>query len=207
MLSRISALIGACVFSLSANAAVSDLVIKDWETVGDGLITYDPTSNLEWLDLTVTSPYSLTHALTELQDGGLYSGFRYATEAEVFDIYSQFEIDPNMGRSTIDPQFVQKLDNMMSFFGDTISPVYGNYYGLVGYYSPDFEQFQIAYSAATYAIPGDLQDAWTGILPMDVRTVEMYGSWLVRPSEVPVPAAAWLFGSALLGLIGIKRKH
>jgi hypothetical protein len=26
------------------------------------------------------------------------------------------------------------------------------------------------------------------------------------PSQVPVPAAAWLFGSALLGLVGIKRK-
>ncbi len=26
------------------------------------------------------------------------------------------------------------------------------------------------------------------------------------PSEVPVPAAAWLFGSALMGLVGCKRK-
>lgn len=27
------------------------------------------------------------------------------------------------------------------------------------------------------------------------------------PSEVPIPAAAWLFGSALIGLIGINRKR
>jgi hypothetical protein len=33
-----------------------------------------------------------------------------------------------------------------------------------------------------------------------------YGSFLVAPSSVPVPAAFWLFGSALLGLAGIKRK-
>lgn len=36
-----------------------------------------------------------------------------------------------------------------------------------------------------------------------------YYSWAVRAgdvSSVPVPAAAWLFGSALLGLAGIKRK-
>lgn len=37
-------------------------------------------------------------------------------------------------------------------------------------------------------------------------------SWAVRDgdvalSEVPVPAAAWLFGSAILGLIGVKRKQ
>ena len=35
-------------------------------------------------------------------------------------------------------------------------------------------------------------------------------SWAVRAgdvSEVPVPAAAWLFGTALLGLAGVKRRH
>ncbi|MDG1773237.1 MAG: VPLPA-CTERM sorting domain-containing protein [Oceanicoccus sp.] len=35
-------------------------------------------------------------------------------------------------------------------------------------------------------------------------------SWAVRAgdvSSVPVPAAAWLFGTALLGLAGVKRKH
>jgi hypothetical protein len=32
------------------------------------------------------------------------------------------------------------------------------------------------------------------------------GAWMYRPSEVPIPAAAWLFGSALLGLGVIKRK-
>ena len=32
------------------------------------------------------------------------------------------------------------------------------------------------------------------------------GSFLVAPSAVPIPTAAWLFGSALIGLVGIKRK-
>jgi hypothetical protein len=30
---------------------------------------------------------------------------------------------------------------------------------------------------------------------------------LAAPSAVPVPAAAWLFGSALLGLAGVSRKR
>ncbi len=30
--------------------------------------------------------------------------------------------------------------------------------------------------------------------------------WTITPAAVPVPAAAWLFGSALLGLAGISRK-
>ena len=33
-----------------------------------------------------------------------------------------------------------------------------------------------------------------------------YTATLVSISEVPLPAAAWLFGSALIGLIGIRRK-
>lgn len=32
------------------------------------------------------------------------------------------------------------------------------------------------------------------------------GSFLVAPSAVPIPAAGWLFGSALIGLVGMKRK-
>jgi len=35
--------------------------------------------------------------------------------------------------------------------------------------------------------------------------VSRYG-WAVRPGDVPVPAAVWLFGSGLLGLIGISRR-
>lgn len=34
----------------------------------------------------------------------------------------------------------------------------------------------------------------------------LYGSFLVRPSVVPVPAAAWLFGSGLLGLTAVARR-
>ena len=41
----------------------------------------------------------------------------------------------------------------------------------------------------------------------DTPNDALYGIQMVfSVSEVPVPAAAWLFGSALLGLAGIKRK-
>lgn len=35
---------------------------------------------------------------------------------------------------------------------------------------------------------------------------DMGGSYLVKVSAVPVPAAVWLFGSGLLGLVGIARR-
>ena len=39
----------------------------------------------------------------------------------------------------------------------------------------------------------------------DVNIQLVYASW-AEVSQVPIPAAAWLFSTALLGLIGIKRK-
>ena len=33
-----------------------------------------------------------------------------------------------------------------------------------------------------------------------------FGSYLVRPAVVPMPAAVWLFGSGLIGLVGLARR-
>ena len=56
--------------------------------------------------------------------------------------------------------------------------------------------------------------AWTFYMlygyDLQVSKPESFNSWAVRDgdvSSVPVPAAAWLFGSALIGLVGIKRKN
>lgn len=39
-----------------------------------------------------------------------------------------------------------------------------------------------------------------------VNTSLYVGSFLVAPSPVPVPGAVWLFSTALIGLVGIKRR-
>jgi hypothetical protein len=59
-----------------------------------------------------------------------------------------------------------------------------------------------------------LQTAWHGfdssyeapfLIGTDVEHSH-YGSYLVRTSDVPIPAAVWLFGSGLIGLTGIARR-
>ncbi|MDG1773238.1 MAG: VPLPA-CTERM sorting domain-containing protein [Oceanicoccus sp.] len=50
---------------------------------------------------------------------------------------------------------------------------------------------------------------YRGSQEVDLKDGSRY-SWAVRAgdvSSVPVPAAAWLFGTALLGLVGVKRKN
>jgi hypothetical protein len=60
----------------------------------------------------------------------------------------------------------------------------------------------------------DTDYAWAFVttvgLQYDRNKDYSYYSWAVRAgdvSSVPVPAAAWLFGTALLGLVGVKRRH
>ncbi len=46
------------------------------------------------------------------------------------------------------------------------------------------------------------------LIPTEIEINAILGSATpLQISTVPIPAAAWLFGSALLGLIGIKRKQ
>lgn len=49
------------------------------------------------------------------------------------------------------------------------------------------------------------QSGWSSFFGMD-GTTNVLGHLSINPSAVPVPSAVWLFGSALLGLIGLKRR-
>lgn len=50
----------------------------------------------------------------------------------------------------------------------------------------------------------DINASWTGV---PYPTVAHVTFSQIEPSAVPVPAAAWLFGSAMLGLAGVARKR
>ena len=78
------------------------------------------------------------------------------------------------------------------------SNVQSNYYWSATEYAPDTNY---AWDFYTYS----------GLQPYNVKTYTSY-AWAVHTgdvgaSAVPVPAAAWLFGSGLLGLIGVSRKR
>ncbi|MEA3515498.1 MAG: hypothetical protein U9R34_08525 [Nanoarchaeota archaeon] len=64
------------------NTVSAELVSKDWQFVDDGNITHDTVTNIEWLDISVTLGISTDEMLVELQPGGEFDGFRYATVAD-----------------------------------------------------------------------------------------------------------------------------
>ena len=53
------------------------------------------------------------------------------------------------------------------------------------------------------ATPGKYFVSFIGFADTDVPQLGQYG---IEISQVPIPAAIWLFGSGLLGLVGIARR-
>ena len=64
------------------------------------------------------------------------------------------------------------------------------------------------FNAATF---GTLALGWTGITTLNIRCAAGCGQVTFdniqfSPSAVPVPAAVWLFGTALIGLVGFSKR-
>ena len=89
-------------------ATIGTLVERDLNTVGDQLITYDQTSQLEWLNLSETRGESYNEILTGSYVTGA-SSFRYATETEFNEFIT------NSGITTTDETEVASLQSLVGF--------------------------------------------------------------------------------------------
>jgi hypothetical protein len=72
---------------LAAGPSRAALIEADWLAAGDGLLTVDPDTGLQWLDWTASTNLSVDQVMAQLGSGGTFDGFRYATEAEVTQLY------------------------------------------------------------------------------------------------------------------------
>jgi hypothetical protein len=66
--------------SFNSSAAI---IVADWQTVGDGLITQDTDSGMEWLDLTATIARSYNDISSKLGAGQEFEGWEYATADQI----------------------------------------------------------------------------------------------------------------------------
>jgi len=88
--------------------------------------------------------------------------------------------------------------------GNTVHNIY-----LDSTLSHTWNQFTDAGDILTWVLPTKIN---AQLIKIETVSSPSWVSWgeisvLSEVSAVPVPAAAWLFGSGLIGLIGIKRKH
>lgn len=191
--------------SATVNASV---VSVDWNNADDNLITYDTVTGLNWLDLTETRDLSYDSVFAELS-GGTLDGWRYATSTEVVTLWQNFGVNFSVATSgevggTVKFSVDQGVLDAADILGDTYPA--SEFFGVVGF-SSDLELLgAVVNSSSTFYYPLEYS-ATNSYVPENV------GSYLVRTSNpgpivspVPVPAAAWLFGSALVGFFGVARR-
>jgi len=195
--------------SISANAAV---VSTDWQNLGDNLITHDTVSGFDWLDLTETNTLSFNQVSGQLGAGDQFQGFRYATESEVVALWANFAVNLAAGAPTSFAGPDSGVQGAASTLGN-IFPEFSTFSflagasGIIGEASSPTSNWVLGAAITT---PPSVQTTYysKGQLDADNATGLTYvGSYLVRPAVVPLPAAVWLFGSGLLGLIGLARRR
>jgi hypothetical protein len=210
--SRLLGAVCACfaVVAFNANAA---LVNENWNG-GVNNITRDDVTGLRWLDLTETRGMSRDAIIPMLQAGELYEGFRYATNEEVVALWNNFGIDLSLSATFadgLDPNVVDAagwLGNVLCSYLCDAYP-YG-VLGTTGTIHPTSSTPQYGRMGAWHYTSSDGVTEYTNYNPAGFGFDFTYspsaarGHYLIAP--VPIPATAWLFGSGLLGLVGMARR-
>ncbi len=207
---------GFCLAFLCSNVN-AELVNHYWKTDGDNLITRDTVTNLDWLDLTETNDMSYNDVSAQLGAGGMFEGFRYATNAEVIALWSNnFATDLSAGapRDAFGPA-TQGVIDAAGFFGNIWNEYDpGDYdYGVTGLTSTsnpsDSNSHSLLGALHWWKMEFYTENFWY-VQDDAIWVGSNIGSYLVSDnavSSVPVPGAIWLFTSGLLGLISIARHN
>ena len=214
---RLPCALTACLllFSLIATTANGAIVSVD-SSFGSNTITRDTGTGLDWLDLTVTRDQSYNTVLARISQGDL-QGWTYATGMQFDALIGNFggqsmgcihgltAGNDYCGWSAANNGVVAVV---LSYIGD----LYGRNQsiGLLGdpyIYSSPQGIFAAELNDYNIDLSATHDEIWTyqSFKSKDYQS-PWVGSFLVRPSEVPIPAAAWLFGSGLIGLIGLARR-
>ncbi len=191
--------------------SMAHLTERDWTTVDDGFLTYDSTSGLEWLDLSLTTGNSI---LATEADSSIFGPFRWATGLEIQHLLSHIGQTLNTNETDV------SLFGAATAFIDLLSPTgsfgemlwsMGVSRGSVDASSPG--NFGLGYAGLNFGAPGqsDVFDPFSNCCWLSHYSSDSVGSWLVREADVdgdvPEPSIALLLASGLLGIGFVRRRR
>ena len=198
----------AAAFTAGASTAGAALTSSDWLNPGDGLLTIDSDTGLQWLDWSYTNNRSYNDVFSQLGAGGEFEGFRYATESEMRTLYE------NAGAVSIAPidgtdaGNIPALNLLSSLLGDTFATGSEAIYDLEGNASEQASSLgdwpfsgpaHHMVSAFNYAT-GQIAVRWLNL--EDTTAADFVGSALVL---IPAPGTAAL--AAFGGLLMVRRRR
>jgi len=189
----------------------------------------DTHSGLDWKDATLTVNRSYNDVSSQLGAGGEFEGWRYATMNEFVSLIKNYTGLTSIPVDTTILLPAGTALELVTFLGSTWDSPYQEQYGqsyedYTGYGLQDDRTYGMVvddgYTGGStwHAVPfvhylenpaRDLEYVYAaGLFMTDAQTDNVTGSFLVRDtvSAVPVPAAVWLFGSAIAGLGFISRR-
>jgi len=179
--------------------------------VDNGSFTTDSESTLDWLDLTVTNNLSMEDALAA------NSGWRYATNSEVEGLFAKlfdgFYSTNSYGASiSYDGSYADQLTDvsqMHALFGRMEHAIYPGLYLSLGYYIDENDMARVM--GSVFGPDGDYTEVYgDDFTQFSYNTTDAgpyFGTYLVRSSVVPVPAAIWFFSSGLGLLAWFRRRQ
>ena len=199
---------------------VGAVLISSDSTFGTDTITLDTDTGLQWLDLPLSTAYTYGETLDELQSGGIFDGYRLATQDEVLTLWENSGIDTGLLGSFV-PENYNSIVDLMSFVGITshsgnlgagisFDYTYGNFDNGIVYGEPVEEGTWITLAGIS-AVPFQESDydltgrASFGTVPFGNDNAS-HGSWLVVSTSVPEPSIIILFATGLIGL-GFTRRR
>lgn len=199
---------------------VGATLISSDSTFGTDTITHDTDTGLQWLDVPLSTAYTYGETLDELQSGGIFDGYRLATEDEVLTLWGNSGINTGLLGSFVSENYKPIVD-LMSFVGVTshngnlgggisFDFTYGNFDNGIVYGEPVEEGTNITLAGIS-AVPFQESDydltgrASFGYVPFGNDNTS-HGSWLVAPTSVPEPSIIILFATGLIGL-GFTRRR
>ena len=220
----IKSIIGAtcvCLAIVSFNVSAALISAND-SFFGVDSLTIDTSTNLAWLDLSITEGISFNEISGELGIGGIYYGYRYASPDEVFFLFVEAQIpdinsvgDFGIGTVANATPALALIELMgptsQTHQGVTLSEING--FSSQHVFMNGFDLIQMPYVRVREGVTtqeglqsfGEAFTTGTWIFPSN--PYEGVGSWLVKSTVVPIPSAVWLFGSGLIGLVGFARRR
>lgn len=195
----------ACLTVISFNAKAA--------LIDNGNTTIDTATGLEWLDLTLTQGVSYNAIVIDGFGGYAAQGYVHATTEQLCGLFGSLGDD--MSGCTAPTQTLEfalmqpNADELTMLLGVTISDEFRT--GAYGIFDSGNASTTVGLGCVDAGSTGGC--SFTPSTPSTTRNllwgttdnaITSAGNWLVKP--VPISAAVWLFGSGLLGLIGLARR-